>query len=66
MGAWQRRLRNTASPAPETTQERALFTEVSLQGAPDGYDPAAPPAPRWDVGPDLGDGICMRVRRRPC
>ena len=63
LGAWQRRLRNAAPPTPETTQAPALFTEVSLRGAPDGRDP---PAPCWDVELDLGDGICLRVRRRPC
>ena len=67
LGAWQRRLRNAASPTPEATQEPALFTEVSLQpGAPDGHDPATPAVPCWDVELDLGDGICLRVRRRPC
>jgi len=27
---------------------------------------ATPPAPCWDVELDLGDGLCLRVRRRPC
>ena len=66
LGAWQRRLRNTSSPTPETTQERALFAEVALQASRDEDAPTAPPAPCWDVELNLGDGICLRVRRRPC
>jgi len=66
LGAWQRRLRNAASSTPEATQERALFTEISLQGTAGGHRPATPPAPCWDVELDLGDGLCLRVRRRPC
>lgn len=66
LGAWQRRLRKEAPITSEATQGTALFTEVDVQGEPDGRGPEAPPAPGWDVELDLGDGICLRVRRRSC
>lgn len=63
LGAWQRRLRNTAPVTAQTVSKPALFTELSLSGTPGGQHPAGAQAPCWDVELDLGDGICVRIRR---
>ena len=68
LGAWQRRLRNTVYPtAPETGQEvgadRGLFAEFTLPGSMDGDRPAEQCTQPWDVELDLGDGMCLRIRR---
>lgn len=64
LSAWQRRLRGTAATStPEATQAPALFTEVAVSGAPDAHEPADTPAPCWDVELELGEGVCLRIRR---
>lgn len=65
LGAWQRRLRRMASAAAEGEQTPALFTEISLSGVPGEPPSASPQAPGWDVELDLGEGVCLRIRRRP-
>ena len=69
LGAWQRRLRNAAPFTPTQPSDEddasALFTEVSLSGSPGEPHPAGPQVPCWDVELDLGEGVCLRIRRRP-
>ncbi len=63
LGAWQRRLRSAAAAMPEAGQTPGLFTEVSLSESPGQPHPAEAQAPCWEVELDLGDGLCLRMRR---
>ena len=67
LGAWQRRLRNTAPTALEGSRkvgsDQGLFAEFTLPGSTDGDRPAEQCTQPWDVELDLGDGMCLRIRR---
>lgn len=58
---WKRRLRNnTVAEAPSVDKDDALFVSLPVSTA---ISDDQHSASHWDIELDLGDGMCLRLRR---
>lgn len=60
---WRSHLRHESTAVPETTPSpaSALFVELAQEDKP-----VAAQSANWDVELELGSGMFLRLRRRPC